>query len=69
MLQKYKVTLFPQAKLHFNTPPKMSNMPATGGHSKPCCNVPPIVSKGYKNKGTFEEIGGYKTCEFCHLIR
>lgn len=36
-------------------------MPATGGHSKPCCNVPPVVSKGYQAKGTYEEIGGYKT--------
>ncbi|KAK8927343.1 hypothetical protein H634G_05363 [Metarhizium anisopliae BRIP 53293] len=39
----------------------MSTMPATGGHSKPCCNVPPIVTKGYKPKGAYEEIGGYKT--------
>ncbi|KAG6016616.1 hypothetical protein E4U43_003440 [Claviceps pusilla] len=37
------------------------SMPATAGHSKPCCNVPPVVSKGYEAKGTYEEIGGYKT--------
>lgn len=36
-------------------------MPATGGHSEACCNVPPVVSKGYKPKGSYEEIGGYKT--------
>ncbi|KHN94275.1 Dienelactone hydrolase family [Metarhizium album ARSEF 1941] len=39
----------------------MSTMPATAGHSRPCCNVPPVVSEGYKPKGTYEEIGGYKT--------
>lgn len=44
--------------------PTMSTMPATGGHSKPCCNVPPIVTKGYKPKGAYEEIGGYKTCTY-----
>ncbi|KAG5947388.1 hypothetical protein E4U59_001211 [Claviceps monticola] len=37
------------------------SMPATAGHSKPCCNVPPVVSKGYEVKGTYEKIGGYKT--------
>jgi hypothetical protein len=40
------------------------SMPAPAGHSKPCCNVPPVVTKGYKAKGTYEEIGGYKTCMF-----
>ncbi|KAH6981925.1 Alpha/Beta hydrolase protein [Ilyonectria robusta] len=39
----------------------MSTMPASHGHSEACCNVPPIVSKGYKAKGSYEEIGGYKT--------
>ncbi|TWU75215.1 hypothetical protein ED733_005210 [Metarhizium rileyi] len=39
----------------------MSTMPATGGHSQSCCNVPPIVRKGYKPKGTYEEIGGFRT--------
>ncbi|KAG6010439.1 hypothetical protein E4U21_006438 [Claviceps maximensis] len=37
------------------------SMPATAGHSKACCNVPPVVTKGYDAKGTYEEIGGYKT--------
>jgi dienelactone hydrolase len=36
-------------------------MPATSGHSAACCNIPPVVSKGYKAKGTYEEIGGYRT--------
>lgn len=40
----------------------MSAMPASHGHSAACCNIPPIVSKGYKPKGSYEEIGGYKTC-------
>ncbi|KAK3191130.1 hypothetical protein K4F52_002716 [Lecanicillium sp. MT-2017a] len=39
----------------------MSTMPATGGHSAACCNLPPIVTKGYQAKGTYEDIGGYKT--------
>ncbi|KAH8169930.1 dienelactone hydrolase family protein [Sarocladium implicatum] len=39
----------------------MSAMEATQGHSKPCCNVLPVVSSGYKAKGSYEEIGGYKT--------
>lgn len=41
--------------------PKMS-MPASHGHSKPCCNIPPVVSSGYQPKGSYEEIGGFKTC-------
>lgn len=40
----------------------MSTMPASHGHSQACCNVPPVVTKGYKAKGTYEQIGGYKTC-------
>lgn len=41
----------------------MSTMPATHGHSEACCNVPPIVSKGYDAKGSYEEIDGKKTCK------
>lgn len=41
----------------------MSEMKATEGHSAACCNLPPIVSEGYEAKGTYEEIGGYKTCK------
>lgn len=37
-------------------------MPATHGHSEPCCNVPPVVSTGYKAKGSYEELGSLKTC-------
>ncbi|KAF5680305.1 carboxymethylenebutenolidase [Fusarium heterosporum] len=39
----------------------MSTMPASHGHSEACCNIPPVVSKGYEAKGTYKEIGGYKT--------
>ncbi|KAI0124730.1 dienelactone hydrolase [Xylariales sp. AK1849] len=39
----------------------MSTMQAQHGHSEACCNVPPVVSKGYEAKGNYEEIGGYKT--------
>lgn len=38
-------------------------MPAQGGHSQACCNIPPVVSKGYQNKGGYEEIGGFKSCK------
>ncbi|KAK3330892.1 hypothetical protein B0H66DRAFT_469774 [Apodospora peruviana] len=33
----------------------MSTMQETHGHSEACCNVPPVVSKGYKEKGSYEE--------------
>lgn len=36
-------------------------MPASHGHSEACCNIPPIISKGYKTRGSYEDIGGYKT--------
>ncbi|CZR63975.1 related to hydrolase related to dienelactone hydrolase [Phialocephala subalpina] len=32
-----------------------------GGHSKACCNIPPIISKDYKAKGKYETIDGLKT--------
>lgn len=41
---------------------KMSSMPAQHGHSQPCCNIPPVVSKGYEAKGSYEELGGYLSC-------
>ncbi|KAI1821429.1 alpha/beta-hydrolase [Xylaria intraflava] len=43
------------------TTAKMSTMPAQHGHSEACCNIPPIVSKGYDARGSYEELGGYKT--------
>ncbi|GAW16428.1 hypothetical protein ANO14919_058550 [Xylariales sp. No.14919] len=39
----------------------MSTMPAQHGHSEACCNIPPIVSQGYNAKGSYEELGGYKS--------
>ncbi|KAH6663739.1 Alpha/Beta hydrolase protein [Halenospora varia] len=36
-------------------------MEAVDGHSKACCNIPPIVAKEYEVKGKYEEIGGLKT--------
>lgn len=39
----------------------MPEMEATAGHSKACCNVPPVVATGYQIKGSYEELGGYKT--------
>lgn len=40
----------------------MSPMPATHGHNEACCNIPPVVSTGYNKKGSYEELGGFKTC-------
>ncbi|ROT34730.1 dienelactone hydrolase family protein [Sodiomyces alkalinus F11] len=39
----------------------MSTMPAQHGHSEACCNIPPVVSKGYEEKGSYDEVGSYKT--------
>ena len=36
---------------------------AMHGHSAACCNIPPIISKGYEPKGKYETIGGLKTCK------
>ncbi|KAF5878781.1 putative dienelactone hydrolase family protein [Botrytis fragariae] len=36
-------------------------MQSINGHSAACCNIPPVVSKGYTPKGTYEAIGGLKT--------
>ncbi|KKA27781.1 hypothetical protein TD95_004970 [Thielaviopsis punctulata] len=35
--------------------------PAMHGHSAACCNIPPIVEEGYKEKGTYEQIHDIKT--------
>ncbi|KAI2615048.1 hypothetical protein GGR54DRAFT_319756 [Hypoxylon sp. NC1633] len=40
---------------------KMSTMPAQHGHSEACCNIPPVISKGYSEKGGYEELGGFKS--------
>ncbi|KAK9419424.1 putative Dienelactone hydrolase domain-containing protein [Seiridium unicorne] len=39
----------------------MSTMPASHGHSEACCNIPPVQSSGYSSKGSYEELGGFKT--------
>lgn len=36
-------------------------MKASHGHNEACCNIPPVVSSGYKAKGSYEEIDGKKT--------
>lgn len=37
--------------------------PAMSGVSKACCNIPPIISKGYQAKGEYKTINGLKTCK------
>ncbi|KAI1090942.1 hypothetical protein F5B19DRAFT_503467 [Rostrohypoxylon terebratum] len=39
----------------------MSTMPASHGHNEACCNIPPVVSDGYVAKGSYHELGNYKT--------
>lgn len=39
----------------------MSTMPASHGHSEACCNIPPVVSKGYTAKGSYDEVDGLRT--------
>ncbi|KAK7209807.1 hypothetical protein V2G26_016985 [Clonostachys chloroleuca] len=52
----------PKLRQDFSTQPlKMSRMPASHGHNEACCNIPPVVSKGYQAKGTYEKIGDFKT--------
>ncbi|KAF6835917.1 dienelactone hydrolase [Colletotrichum plurivorum] len=50
-------------KSHFSTHAARmaSTMPAQHGHNEACCNIPPVISKGYEAKGAYEEIGGFKT--------
>lgn len=57
-------TLTPARVRPLSPPPAavMSPMPATHGHSQPCCNIPPVVAKGYSAKGSYEQIAGRKTC-------
>ncbi|KAI8293542.1 putative AIM2 family protein [Colletotrichum sp. SAR11_240] len=38
-----------------------TTMPAQHGHHEACCNIPPVVAKGYEAKGSYEEIGSKKT--------
>lgn len=42
---------------------RMSTMQASHGHSEACCNIPPVQAKGYDAKGSYEELGGFKTCK------
>lgn len=46
----------------------MAPMPATHGHSEACCNIPPVVAKGYTPKGDYQQLGGYKTCSSAPLL-
>lgn len=40
----------------------MSSFPPASHPSAACCSIPPVVATGYEEKGTYEELGGYKTC-------
>ena len=38
-------------------------MSGMSGHSEACCTLPPIVESNYKAKGSYEQLGGFKTCK------
>lgn len=40
----------------------MTTMPAQHGHNEACCNIPPVISKGYDAKGSYEQVNDIKTC-------
>ncbi|RDA91204.1 hypothetical protein CP533_3412 [Ophiocordyceps camponoti-saundersi (nom. inval.)] len=44
-----------------STSNSMSTMAASHGHSEACCNIPPVVSKGYEARGSYVDLGGYRT--------
>ena len=44
-------------------------MPACHGHNEACCNIPAVVASGYTAKGSYEELGGLKTCKISHLTQ
>ena len=33
-------------------------MEGIDGHSAACCNIPPVIPKGYAPKGKYETVGG-----------
>ncbi|PNH58758.1 hypothetical protein VD0002_g8774 [Verticillium dahliae] len=39
----------------------MTTMPAQHGHNEACCNIPPVISKGYDAKGSYEQVNDIKT--------
>jgi len=57
--------LKPQFKLQQTSYKRHTTMAqqAMHGHSAACCNIPPIISKGYEPKGKYETINGLKTCK------
>ncbi|KAI0172876.1 Alpha/Beta hydrolase protein [Hypoxylon sp. FL1284] len=66
LLQSRNITSQSDTKNLFQKPTpqstcNMSTMPAQHGHSEACCNIPPVVSKGYGAKGGYEELGGFKS--------
>jgi dienelactone hydrolase len=39
----------------------MSTMPASHGHNEACCNIPPVVTIGYADKGSYKQYDGLST--------
>ena len=69
---KSRVSFHPILPLHkFARIATMSSkaMTACHGHSEACCNIPPVVASGYSAKGSYEELGGLKTCKISYPHR
>jgi hypothetical protein len=50
-----------QPRRHICHNPKLY-LPNMSKHSAACCTIPPVIAENYKEKGSYEEIDGMKTC-------
>ena len=66
--QQLKKTHPPPSINHCLQAATMSTMPATHGHNEACCNIPPVITSGYVPKGSYEELGGLKTCTSVYTL-
>jgi len=44
-----------------NSTYKKPKYPVMSKHSEACCQIPPVISKGYKEKGSYTTLNGLKT--------
>jgi hypothetical protein len=71
LLPRFRISIRTTARTQFKPRPILNSKRyfamAQHGHSAACCSIPPIVSKGYQEKGKYETIGGLNTC-MCLLL-